>query len=254
MSREHFATAAAVCALALSAVAATAQVPTKGEHNADLSGVWTNQNQPGTAEWAINTFSKDLPEMTAWGKARFDAAKPQRGPRGVPVAETDDLVYKCYPPGTPRIYIHPFPMEIIQLPGRVLMIFEYDHLVRQIYTDGREHRTDLPESWMGDSIGHWEGKTLVVESTNFNDKTWIDRIAVPHSTEMKLIERLYLNDKGQLQIDIRVEDPKALAKPWEFSRYYRKTDWTIEELMCEDNATYTPFEDALLEFDGDEKP
>ena len=254
MSREHFAAAAAVCALALWASSAAAQVPTKGEHNADLSGVWTNQNQPGTAEWAIYTFSKDLPEMTAWGKAKFDAAKPQRGPRGVPVAETDDLVYKCYPPGTPRIYIHPFPMEIIQLPGRVLMIFEYDHLVRQIYTDGREHRTDLPESWMGDSIGHWEGKTLVVESTNFNDKTWIDRIAVPHSEEMKLIERLYLNDKGQLQIDMRIEDKKALAKPWEFSRYYRKTDWTIEELMCEDNATYTPFEDALLEFDGDEKP
>jgi hypothetical protein len=177
MSRERIATAAAVSALVLWASAARSQVPTKGEHNADLSGVWTNQNLPGTAEWAIYTFSKDLPEMTAWGKARFDAAKPQRGPRGVPVAETDDLVYKCYPPGTPRIYIHPFPMEIIQLPGRVLMIFEYDHLVRQIYTDGREHRTDLPTSWMGDSIGHWEGKTLVVESTNFNDKTWIDRIA-----------------------------------------------------------------------------
>ena len=98
-------------------------------------------------------------------------------------------------------------MEIIQLPGRVLMIFEYDHLVRQIYTDGREHRTDLAPSWMGDAIGHWEGKTLVVETTQFNDKTWIDRIAVPHSEEMKLTERIYMNDEGQLQVDMRVEDP-----------------------------------------------
>jgi hypothetical protein len=228
---------------------AMAQVPTSGEHNADLSGVWTNVNLPGTADWAIYTFSAALPPLTAWGQAKFEAAKPQRGPRGVPVAETDDLVYQCYPPGTPRIYLHPFPMEIIQLPGRVLMVFEYDHLVRQIYTDGREHRTDLPDSWMGDSIGHWEGKTLVVESANFNDRTWIDRIAVPHSEEMRLIERIYINDKNQLQVDMRVEDPVALAKPWEFSRYYRKTDWTIEELMCEDNATYTPFENALLEFD-----
>jgi len=169
----------------------------------------------------------------------------------VPVAETDDLVYKCYPPGTPRIYIHPFPMEIIQLPGRVLMVFEYDHFVRQISTDGREHRTDIAPSWMGDSIGRWEGETLVVETTQFNDKTWIDRIAVPHSEEMKLTERIYLNDAGQLQIDMRVDDPVALATPWEFSRYYRKTDWTIEELMCEDNATYTPFENALLEFEGE---
>ena len=242
---------AAAGVLLLSTSGANAQVPTSGEHNADLSGVWTNVNLPGTAEWAINTFSKELPDMTAWGQARFDAAKPQRGPRGVPVAETDDLVYQCYPPGTPRIYIHPFPMEIIQLPGRVLMIFEYDHLVRQIYTDGREHRDDLAPSWMGDAIGHWEGKTLVVETTQFNDKTWIDRIAVPHSEEMKLTERIYLNDEGQLQIDMRIEDPVALAKPWEFSRYYRKTDWTIEELVCEDNATYEDFEDALLEFDDE---
>src|SRR4026208_1425751 len=193
MSREPTAAVAAAGALLVSASVVTAQVPTKGEHNADLSGVWTNQNLPGTSEWAINTFSKDLPEMTAWGKARFDAAKPQRGPRGVPVADADDLVYNGSPPGTPRIYIHPFPMEIIQLPGRVLMIFEYDHLVRQIYTDGREHRTDLAASWMGDSVGHWEGKTLVIETNNFNDRAWLDRIAVPHSDQMRLIERLHLN-------------------------------------------------------------
>ena len=243
----------AVCVLLGAVSPTTAQVPTEGEHNADLSGVWTGVNLPGTGAWAINTFSEQLPELTAWGQARFDAAKPQRGPRGVPVAETDDLAFKCYPPGTPRIYIHPFPMEIIQLPGRVLMVFEYDHLIRQIYTDGRGHRTDLAPSYMGDSIGHWEGDTLVVETTNFNDRTWIDRIAVPHSEEMRLVERLHLNEQGQLQIDMRVEDPVALAKAWEFSRYYSKTDWTIEELVCEDNATYEEFEKTLLEFDGSEE-
>jgi hypothetical protein len=251
MRRERCAATVIAAVLLVAAAGARAQVPTSGAHNADLAGVWTNVNLPGTAEWAIYTFSENLPELTAWGQAKFDAAKPQRGPRGVPVAETDDLVYKCYPPGTPRIYLHPFPMEIIQLPGRVLMVFEYDHLVRQIYTDGREHRTDLAASWMGDSIGHWEGETLVVETNNFNDRTWIDRIAVPHSEQMRLVERIYVNGEGQLQVDMRVEDPVALAKPWEFSRYYRKTDWTIEELMCEDNATYEPFENALLEF-GDE--
>jgi len=73
---------AAAGVLLLAVSAAMAQVPTEGEHNADLSGVWTNVNLPGTAEWAINTFSKDLPEMTAWGKARFDAAKPQRARHG----------------------------------------------------------------------------------------------------------------------------------------------------------------------------
>lgn len=104
---------------------------------------------------------------------------------------------------------------------------------------------------MGDSIGRWEGDTLVVETTNFNDRTWLDRIAVPHSVEMRLLERFSLNDDGQLRIDMRVEDPVALAAPWEFSRVFRKTDWTIEELVCEDNANYESFENALLEFDGE---
>ena len=203
---------------------------------------------PSDGDWAIYSFSEDPPPLTAWGRARFDASKPQRGPRGVPVSETDDLVYQCFPPGTPRIYLHPFPLEIVQTPGRVLIVYEYDHLIRQIYTDGRGHRTDLAPSWMGDSIGRWEGDTLVVESVNFNDKTWLDRRAVPHSEEMRLIEQFRLDDDGNLEIDIRVEDPIALAQPWIMRRLYRKTDWTIEELVCEDNATYTPFENSVLEF------
>ncbi len=209
---------------------------------------------PGTGgRWAIDTFSEKLPPLTAWGQAKFDAAKPQRGPRGVAVAATDDLVYQCYPPGVPRIYLHPFPFEIVQTPSRVLMVFEYDHLIRQVFTDGREHRTDLPPSWMGDSIGHWDGRTLVVDTTGFNDRTWIDRIAVPHSEDMRLIERMHLNANGYLQIDMRVEDPKALAQPWEFTRYFKKTDWTIDELVCKDNSNFDEFENSVLEFKGQDK-
>jgi hypothetical protein len=220
----------------------------------DFNGVWTSVTPPGTGgRWAIDTFSEKLPALTAWGRAKFDAAKPQRGPRGVAVAETDDLVYECYPPGVPRIYLHPFPFEIVQTPGRVLMVFEYDHLIRQIFTDGREHRTDLPPLWMGDSIGHFEGDTLVVDTTGFNDRTWIDRIAVPHSEDMRLVERMHLNASGYLQIDMRVEDPKALAKPWEFTRYFKKTDWMIDELVCKDNSNFDEFENSVLDFKGDGK-
>jgi hypothetical protein len=220
----------------------------------NFNGVWTSVTPPGTGgRWAIDTFSEKLPALTPWGRAKFDAAKPQRGPRGVAVAATDDLVYQCYPPGVPRIYLHPFPFEIVQTPGRVLMVFEYDHLIRQIFTDGREHRTDLPPSWMGDSIGHFDGATLVVDTTGFNDRTWIDRIAVPHSEDMRLIERMHLNASGYLQIDMRVEDPKALAKPWEFTRYFKKTDWTIDELICKDNSNFDEFESSVLEFKGEDK-
>jgi hypothetical protein len=238
-------------ALALTTLLAVAAARSAGAQASapSFNGVWTSVTPPGTGgRWAIDTFSATLPALTPWGRARFDAAKPQRGPRGVAVSETDDLVYQCFPPGVPRIYLHPFPFEIVQTPARVLMVFEYDHLIRQIFTDGRQHRDDLPPSWMGDSIGHWDGGTLVVETVGFNDRTWIDRIAVPHSEDMRLIERMHLNANGYLQIDMRVEDPKALAQPWEFTRYFKKTDWTIDELICKDNANFDEFESSVTEF------
>jgi hypothetical protein len=240
---------AALLLIGAERVSAQATTPSAGREA--LSGVWTNMNTPGTGPWAIDTFSEAPPPLTAWGQARFDASKPQRGPRGVPVAETDDLVYRCFPPGAPRIYLHPFPFEIIQTPGRIVILYEYDHLVRQIYTDGREHRTDLAPSWMGDSVGHWEGDTLVVETVNFNDRTWIDRRAVPHSEEMRLFETFSIDGDGNLAIEMRVEDPLALVEPWEFRRVYRKTDWTIDELVCMDNENYDTFENAVLEFNRD---
>jgi hypothetical protein len=243
-ARRFAAIALSTCGALAAVSPAAAQPPAQ-----NLNGVWTSVTPPGTGgRWAIDTFSEKLPALTAWGQARFNASKPQRGPRGVAVSETDDLVYQCYPPGVPRIYLHPFPFEIVQTPGRVMMVFEYDHLVRQIFTDGRAHRDDLPPSWMGDSIGKWDGNTLVVDTNGFNDRTWIDRIAVPHSEEMRVIERMHLNAAGYLQIDMRVEDPKALAAPWEFTRYFKKTDWTIDELICKDNANFDDFESTVTDF------
>ena len=97
------------------------------EHGADFRGVWTNDPPADTLAFQNDSWSAEPPALTAWGRARLDAAKPSRGPRGVSVTETDDPVYACFPPGTPRVYLHPFPMEIVQTPGRVLMIYEYDH-------------------------------------------------------------------------------------------------------------------------------
>ena len=218
------------------------------EHGADFGGVWTGQRPPETRSFSGWAFHEALPPMTDWAMQRYENAKPTFGPTSVSVADTNDPVYACFPPGTPRIYFHPFPMEIIQLPGRIMMVFEYDHLIRQIYTDGRGHRDDLAPGWMGDSIGHWEGDTLVVESTNFNDKTWVDRRGVPHSEELKVLERIHVNDDGLLQIDITVEDPVAFTEPWTGQRFYERVDWTVEEFVCMDNVTFLDFEQDILEF------
>ena len=94
------------------------------------------------------------------------------------------------------------------------MLFEFSHFIRQIYTDGRKHNTDLGPTWLGDAIGHWDGDTLVVDTIGFNDKTWVDRAGHPHSTDMHLTERIRRVDEKTLTDDITIEDPKAYTKPW----------------------------------------
>jgi hypothetical protein len=221
-------------------------------HGADFSGVWFNNPPQEMRAFQNSAFGPEPPAMTPWAQAKFDEAKPTFGDRAVPVAETNDPVYECFPPGTPRIYFHPFPMEIVQTPGRILMVFEYDHIIRQIWTDGREHRDDLAPMWMGDSTGHWEGDTLVVETTNFNDRTWIDREGVPHSEQLRVLERLHINDNGDLQIDITIEDPVAFPAPWTGQRFYARSDWNIEEFMCMDNVTFEEYENEVLNYEGAE--
>ncbi len=225
---------------------ASEPVTSSPDEAGDLTGVWMRADSEPYANYA---FSEELPPMTDWAIERYQAAKPTFGENGVTVADTNDPVYQCLPPGTPRIYFHPRPFEIIQTPGRVLISYEYQQLLRAIYTDGRPHRDDLAASWMGDSTGHWEGDTLVVESVNFNDRTWIDRRGVPHSDQLRVEERLSLNDDGQLVVDITVEDPVAFVEPWTGRKVFESTPWTIEEFVCLDNQSFEEFEQILLDHD-----
>jgi hypothetical protein len=218
---------------------------------ARLSGVWTNNPPETTRAFQNFSFSADPPALTAWGKERYEQSKPTFGDRGVAVGETNDPVYECFPPGAPRVYLHPFPVEILETPGRVLMVFEYDHIVRQIYVDGRGHRTDLAPMWMGDSVGRWEGDTLVVETTNFNDRSWLDRRGVPHSDRLRVEERFSLVDPDNLKVEIRVEDPVALAEPWVSQRFLMRTDWQIEEHVCQDNVNFESYEEEIQQFEAE---
>ena len=209
----------------------------------DLSGVWTQHPPASARAYALYSLGKDVPPMTPWAEARFNANKPSFGPRAVedsndPVNPTSGNV-GCDPPGVPRIYLHPFPMEIIQIPGRVIMLFEFDHFTRQIYTDGRAHDKNLPATWMGDSIGSWEADTLVVDTTNFNDKTWLDRGGHPHSDALHVVERIRRVDHDTLEDDVSIDDPKAYTKPWGTKLTFQlKPKWKLMEMVCEDNANF----------------
>jgi len=172
--------------------------------------------------------------MQPWAEALFKAAKPGYGPRATP--DTQDPILSCLPPGVPRIMLIPFPMQIVQAPGQVIMMFEYDHFMRQIYTNRREHPKDLDLSWMGDSIGHWEGNTLVVDTVGLNDKTWLDQVGHPHSTALHVVERLRRADRETLTDDITIDDPKAYTKPWSGQLVYKlRPGWHLIEYICEAN-------------------
>jgi hypothetical protein len=209
----------------------------------DLSGIWFDDRpRPVTVSerYWIYKFNAEEPPMTAWGQAQYNATKSSFGDRAYPLAETNDPLYHaCTPPGLPRIYLHPFPMQIVQTPGEVIVLFEYDSIRHQIFTDGRAHDTTLGPLWMGDSIGHWEGDTLVADTVNFNDKTWLDRIGHPHSDALHVVERFRRKDQTHLDLDITIEDPKAYTKPWTTHiEFGLRPKWTLQEQFCEDEESF----------------
>jgi hypothetical protein len=211
----------------------------------DLSGLWVRLRDKGAsargyAVLVLDFGQQDLP-MTPWAAAKYKAANSlYRG--SDPSTVLSDPIFSCFPPGVPRIYLLGFPVQIVQIPGQVIMLFEYDHFVRRIYTDGRPHDMNQGLLWMGDSIGKWEGDTLVADTVNFNDKTLLDRVGHPHSDALHLLERIRRIDHDSLEIDITIDDPKAYTKPWGAKLIFAlKPDWKIMEQVCEDNASFLDF-------------
>ncbi len=198
----------------------------------DLSAVWSMPTKPGYFErhslndkWLDNQ-DKSVPDqmksdaypppMTPWGKAKFEATKPSYGPRSVPPGEGNDAVSTCEPMGYPRdlweANLRPF--EFVQTPDRVLQHMQFHDLWRTIWTDGRQLPKNPDPAWNGYSIGHWEGDTFVVESTGYDDRTWLDHFGNPHSEQMYLVERYKRVDADTLELQMTLTDPKTYTKPW----------------------------------------
>src|SRR5579863_7931264 len=245
---------AGIAALALSfpLPAQTAQQPGSAKPPAasapapihDLSGVWNMHSTPAQRKYTGSTYTAAPPDMTPWGQEKYMANKPSNGPRTHSLKETDDPVLRLFlPPGTPRIYLQPFPFQIVQTPKEIFMFFEYDHTIRQIFMDGRAHPEDVTPTYMGHSIGKWEGDALVVDTVGFNEKTWLDRDGHPHSDQLHVTERFHRVDRDNMQMDLTMEDPKALAKPWKSTLYFQlRPNWDIMELACTDNGAFEDFE------------
>jgi hypothetical protein len=182
--------------------APTGPTPRMPDGKVDLQGVWT----PGGSFANMGQVS-----LQPWADALYKERRAN--------LSKDDPEGHCLPAGVPRI--SPFPQKIVQTPTLAVILDEGNiHSYRQIFLDGRKHLEDSGPLWMGDSIGKWDGDTLVVDTIGFNDKTWLNGQGVPHSEELHVVERYSRPDLGRLEVDITLDDPKAFAKPHTFKRTF----------------------------------
>ena len=202
----------------------------------DIQGIWQTMH---TAVWNIQDHTAELGVPAGQGVVVGNDI-PYR-PEALAQREenyrnraTDDPEASCKMVGTPRIMYMPFPFQIVQTPTYTAMLFEYNHAVRHIFMDGTPHPEGHIDWWMGDSRGHWEDDTLVVDVTHFDDRTWFDQAGNFHSNALHLVERYSFVDADTIRYEVTVEDPNVFTRPWEMSLlFYRHKEENFRLLEYE---------------------
>ena len=215
----------------------------------DLSGVWNYAGvlgfrggppppPPGTPVqatfWNIEAGFKEGLPFTPWG-AELRRARMANDSKDNPDAA-------CLPLGLMQLHTHSQPRKIIQTQDQIVILYEANANVRQIFLDGRHAPADDPQPWWyGYSRGTWEGDTLVVETTNFRDGGWLDVNGAPLSDQGKLTERFRRPTFGTLEIDVTIDDPKSYTKPWTVRVNQRLLlDTELIEFVCNENQRFDP--------------
>lgn len=222
---QKFFTLALICCFARVAPAQSGAYkgPRTADGKPDLNGVWQALN---TANWDISPHAAKVGNIASLGAQGAE-------PGGIGVVEggtipylpealktkaenyrkrfTDDPEIKCYMPGVPRAAYMPFPFQIVQSPRVILMSYEFAAASRTIFMGTPPQ---LEESWMGTSVGRWEGDTLVIEVTQLNDRTWFDRAGDFHSSALHVTERYTPVTADLIQYEATITDPKVFSRPW----------------------------------------
>jgi len=191
---------------------------------------------PGTQGVVIDPPDGKLPYQP-WARAeRIERELPHRG--------YDDPTAHCFVAGVPRSMYTPSPYQILQPPGYVIFLFERMSW-RQVPLDGREHLPDNVRLWMGDSVGHWEGDTLIVDTTNLNGKPWMNEVGDVLSYAAHVVESLKPIDADTIEYKATVTDPVVFTRPWTIGMTLRRQNDEILEIAChEDNQDLQHLKDA----------
>ena len=206
--------------------------PRTPEGNPDLSGFWQVLN---SAAWDIRAHNAQdgIPAglgVVVGGEIPYQPWAAEQQQENYANRLTADPVRQCFLPGVPRITYMPFPFRILQTPDHVVVTYEFAHAVRIIYTDGSPH--PLPNDfWMGDSRGHWEGDTLVVDTTHFNGRTWLDAAGNFHGDGLHVVERYTPTTPYHIDYEVTLEDPDVFTRPWTMRMtLYRRMDEGLQIL------------------------
>jgi hypothetical protein len=195
----------------------------------DLSGLWQVEPTP-VPEMSrlfgpgLGTLSVPGDDIAGFNKytisitADFKAAEAPLRPEAAEISKrrfanpATNPTTHCQMAGLPFGELLPFANKFIQAPGVIVILQEGDGAVRQIFTDGRKHTSDPEPTWMGYSVGRWEGDSLVVDTTGFNDKAWLDGAGHPRSEAMHFVERYRRRDFGHMDVEVTFDDPKMYTQ------------------------------------------
>jgi hypothetical protein len=211
----------------------SAPAPRKPDGKSDLSGVWQahEQNRKYIFNLAVDFKPGEFP-IQPWAEALTKERMTDAG-------QSESPPTHCLPQGIPIVDTSGaagFPLKIIQEPALVTILYEAMSGFRQIFLDGRTLPEDPNPTWMGYSVGHWDGDTLVVDTTGFNGKTWLDVNGHPTTEALHVTERFRRRDFGHLDLQLTIDDPKAYSKPWTVNLSWQfQPDTELLEYVCNEN-------------------
>ncbi|HXP88135.1 MAG TPA: hypothetical protein VN841_25620 [Bryobacteraceae bacterium] len=237
----------------------SAPAPRASNGKPDLSGIWQVEPTPfdemtrlfGPGLETLSVPGDDLRTFSKYAISILADFKPEEAPIRFGAAKIaqgrfenfgiENPTTQCLPGGVPFGGLLPFPNKFIQTPGVIVILQEADGAERQIFTDGRKHTAEPQPSWMGYSVGKWEGDALIVDTVGFNDKGWLDAFGHPRSEALRVQERYRRRDFGHLDVQVTLDDPKMYTRP--FSIKYTldlvpNTD--IGEYVCAENEKDRP--------------
>lgn len=227
----------------------TAPAPRAASGKPDLAGIWQAEGAsieelkkmlPG----GVNGLGEDPPSKY------FLNVLADFQPDNAPIRPADAALYRqraqtsgsgfpathCLPLGVPLAEIAPEPYKILQTPNVVAFLYEADTTFRQVFTDGRQLPENPQPAWMGYSVGRWEGGTLVVQTSGFNDQSWLDAGGHTHSEALRVTERFQRRDFGHLELQVTIDDPKAFTGPFTYKVNERLLpDTDLLEYYCVEN-------------------